>query len=155
MLQSIDALLALALANDVPLSLSVDAIQWYSTRPDVWNWWDAQLPGFSPENRMNVEWSAFDPTNATSIAWRNWGTDPADPAASQVRLLSPAPNLASTAYRAAAAQAMVPVAARIAAWLAALPPQRRSMLAYVRSVQELWQGTNFYWTRAPTTRTAR
>ena len=145
MLQSIDALLALALANDLPLSVSIDATQWYSTRPDVWNWWDAQLPGFSPENRMNVEWSAFDPTNATSIAWRNWGTDPADPAASQVRLLSPAPNLASTAYRAAAAQAMAPVAARVAAWLAALPPERRSMLAYVRSVQELWQGTNFYW----------
>jgi len=145
MLQSVDALLALSLANDLPLSLSIDATQWYSTRPDVWNWWDPQLPGFSPENRLNVEWSAFDPTNATSIAWRNWGTDPAHPAASQVRLLSPAPNFASTAYRAAAAQSMAPVAARVAAWLAALPPGRRAMLAYVRCVQELWQGANFFW----------
>ena len=144
MLKSMDALLELALANDIPVSLSIDATQWYSTRPDVWNWFNSELPGFAPENRMNVEWSAFNPLNATSIAWRNWGTDPAHPAASQVRLLSPAPNFASTAFRTAAAQSMAPVAARVAAWLAALPPERRSMLAYVRSVQELWQGTNYY-----------
>lgn len=145
MLQSVDALLALALANDLPVSLSIDATQWYSTRPDVWNWWDEALPGYNPVNRMNVEWSAYDPTNATSIAWRNWGTNPSDPAASQVRLLSPAPNFAATAYRAAAAQSMAPVAARVAAWFAALPPERRALLAYVRCTQELWQGANFFW----------
>ena len=54
MLASIDALLALALANELPLSISLDPTQWWDSRPDLWNWFDPSKPGFSPANVANV-----------------------------------------------------------------------------------------------------
>jgi hypothetical protein len=134
---STDALLALADEFSLPLAISVDATQWWTTRPDLFNWWDPAAPGFDPANVANVEWSAPTPLNATSISWRNWG--------SQFRMPTPAPNFASPAFRAAAAASMAPVASRIAAWYAALPADRKWLLGYVRATQELWVGTNYFW----------
>jgi len=136
LLLSVDALLGLALANDLPLSLSIDATQWWTTVPQLWNWWDETAPGYSPLNKANVEWTGWSPANATSISWRDWGT--------QFRMPSPAPNIAAPAYRAAAAASMAPVAARIREWYEALPTEKRYLLAYIRSTQELSIGTNFY-----------
>ena len=135
-LQSVDALLALVDANDLPLSISLDATQWWQGRPDLYNWWDPSLPGYSPENVANVEWTAPFAANATKISWRNWGA--------QFRMPTPHPNFASPLYRAAAAESLTPIAARIAAWYTALPPTRKYLLAYVRVSQETWVGTNYY-----------
>lgn len=137
MLESTDALLALALDNDLPLSLSIDATQWWQFREDLWNWYDKSRPTYNDANRYNVEWYDWDPVNATSISWRNWG--------SQFRMPSPAPNFASPAFREAAAAAMGPIAARVAAWYVSLPPSKKYLLAYVRCTQELWQGTNYFY----------
>jgi hypothetical protein len=134
---STDALLAIADQFNVPVSLSIDATQWWTTRPELWNWWNASAPGYNPANVYNVEWSGPTPANATSISWRNWGA--------QFRMPTPAPNFASPAFRGAAAASMLPVAKRVAAWYAALAPERKWMLAYVRATQELWQGTNYWW----------
>jgi hypothetical protein len=137
MLASIDALLALALANELPLSISLDPTQWWDSRPDLWNWFDPSKPGFSPANVANVEWTGPSPANATLISWRNWG--------SQFRLATPHPNFASVAFRGAAAASVTPLAARIAAWYRALPVGKKWLLAYVRATQELWVGTNYYY----------
>jgi len=135
-LASLNALLALIDANDLPLSISLDTTQWWQGRPDLWNWWDSSAPGFDPANAANVEWTAPSPANATLISWRNWG--------SQFRMPSPHPNYASPAFRAAAAESLAPLAARLSAWYAALPAERQWLLAYVRPSQELWIGTNYY-----------
>jgi len=146
MLQSLDALLlALSLTNDLPVSLSIDATQWWSMRPDVWNWGNQDLAGYDPSNINNVEWTSW-PTaegimNATSVSWRNWGTTDSNP----VRMGAAAPNLMSPAYRAACAEEMGPLAARVGDWYAALPDDKKYLLAYVRSVQELWIGTNYWY----------
>ena len=39
---------------------------------------------------------------------------------------------------------MDPLVKRIGRWYAALPSDKKYLLAYVRSTQELWTGTN-YW----------
>ena len=134
-LESVDALLALVTANDLPLSISLDPTQWWQGT-SLYNWWDPSAPGFSPANVANVEWTAPSPANATQISWRNWG--------SQMRMPTPHPNLASPAFRAAAATSVAPLAARIGNWYAALPSGKKHLLAYVRATQELWVGTNYY-----------
>jgi hypothetical protein len=136
-LQSVDALLALVDANDLPLSISLDATQWWQGRPDLFNFYDPSQPGYNPLNVNNVEWTAPFSLNATAIAWRNWG--------SQFRMPSPHPNFASPLYRAAAAASLTPIATHLAAWYDALPPTRKYLLAYVRATQETWIGTNFYY----------
>ena len=137
MLNSTDALLSLVEQFDLPLTISIDATQWWQYRPDLWNWWNTSFAGYNPENRMNVEWTAPTPANATSISWRNWG--------SQFRMPSPAPNFLSPAYQQAAAESMIPIAQRIAQWYISLPPNKKYLLGYIRCVQELWEGTNYFY----------
>ena len=137
MLASLDALLALALKNELPLSLSVDPTQWWDDRPDLWNWWSRHSPGYDPSNVANVEWFGPSPDNATLISWRNWGQ--------QFRMGTPHPNFASAAFREAAAASVSPLAARIAAWYRALPAGKKWLLASVRATQELWVGTNYFY----------
>ena len=134
---SLNALLALVDSNDLPLSISLDTTQWWQGRPDLWNWFNGSAPGYSPANVANVEWFGPAPSNATLISWRNWG--------SQFRMTTPHPNFASPAFRAAAAESLAPLAARLAEWYAALPAERRWLLAYVRPAQELAIGTNYYY----------
>lgn len=135
-LASLDRMLALAEANDLPFSISLDPTQWWQGRPDLFNWFDAAAPGYDPANVKNVEWTGPSPANATAISWRNWG--------SQFRMPTPHPNYASPAFREAAAAALTPLAARIAEWFAGLAPEKKYLLAYVRASQELWIGTNYY-----------
>jgi hypothetical protein len=65
--------LRLAQLTDTPIVVQLDGEQWWANRPDLWNWWDESLPGFSPANRENVEWFGWSPDQALRIAWRNWG----------------------------------------------------------------------------------
>jgi hypothetical protein len=47
---------ATARAHDLAVMLSFDFhIQWCS-RPDLWNWFDTNQPGYKAANRRNVEW---------------------------------------------------------------------------------------------------
>jgi hypothetical protein len=60
-------------------------------------------------------------------------------------MYTPAPNFASSAFRQAAADGMLPLVKEIAAWYSALPSDKKYLLAYVRSTQELWQGANYWY----------
>ena len=136
-LAALDAARALALANDLPIVVTFDALEFWQGRPDLWNWWNSSLPGFDPANALNVEWTGPSPGNATRIAWCNWGA--------QFRKV-PHPNLNSPAFRAAAAAAVRPFAARVADWLATTlaPAGKQALLAGVKVAWEAWIGTNFF-----------
>ena len=144
MLQQVDAFLALSIANDLPVSMSIDATQWWEKAEHLWNWWNASRPEtFNPANVQNVEWTGWNASTATKISWRNWGSQfriTADPG-----FYVPPPNFASPAFRAAAAEAMLPLVERIAEWYQKLPANKKFLLAYVRSTQELWMGTNYFY----------
>ena len=135
-LASLDNLLALAEANDLPVLVSVDPFEFWTGAPQLWNFWNSSMPGYDPANRLNVEWTGPSPANATAISWCDWGSQFRKP---------PGPNLASAAFRAAAAAAMQPLLARLAAWHASLAPARRQyLLAGVKPSWEAWIGTNYF-----------
>ncbi len=134
---SLETLLTLSLANDLPIVVTIDPFEFWAGAPQLFNWYDPLSPGFDPENAANVEWAGPSPQNATAIAWCNWGA--------QFRKV-PHPNLASPAFRAAAAAAVRPFAARLAAWLRGTlaPLGREDLLAGVKVSWEAWLGTNFF-----------
>lgn len=136
-LASLNALLALSEANDLPVVVAVDPFEFWTGRPDLYNWWNASLPGFSDANRANVEWTGPTAANATAIAWANWGAQFRKP---------PHPNLASPAFRAAGAAAVRPLAARLAAWFTEtlVPSGREHLLAAMKVSWEAWVGTNYF-----------
>src|SRR3546814_9322002 len=73
----------------IPIVLEMEGINYWQDRPDLWNWWMPDKPGYDPENRKNVEWSSWSTEDAVKVGWRNWG--------SQHRVL-PMPNLSSPEY---------------------------------------------------------
>ena len=44
MLAELDTFLALSLANDLPVSMSIDATQWWGQAEHLWNFWNASRP---------------------------------------------------------------------------------------------------------------
>jgi hypothetical protein len=44
----------------------------WSNRPDLWNWFDPNKPGYNPDNRRNVEWFGWDGPPAKA-RYLNWG----------------------------------------------------------------------------------
>lgn len=121
-LACIKTMLSLATSNDLPVVLHLDGVNWWSARPDLWNWWDSSTTGYSPQNRTNVEWSDWGESNAVMIGWRNWG--------SQIRV-SPHPNLASPAFLAAQYAKLKALIPPIMDWYRGLAPARRYLLAGV------------------------
>jgi hypothetical protein len=45
---------------DVALMLHFDFHLAWKSRPDLWNWFDPNKPGYNPANRDNVEWFGWD-----------------------------------------------------------------------------------------------
>ncbi len=58
--------------NDLAVMLHFDFHVDWQCRPDLWNWFDPQKPGFNPENRRNVEWFGWDGPPAR-VRYLNWG----------------------------------------------------------------------------------
>jgi hypothetical protein len=58
--------------QNVAVMLHFDFHLFWQSRPDLWNWFDPNLPGFDPENKGNVEWHGWDgPPN--KVHYLNWG----------------------------------------------------------------------------------
>ncbi len=133
--QSLRRMLEAAEQADVPVLVTLDGQNWWQTRPDLWNWWDPALPGFSEANRHNVEWTGWGPEHAIKISWRNWGR--------QLRV-RPAPNLASPTFLAEhwkGYDALIPV---ILEWYRRLPPERRYLFGGVKLGWEASINVNAY-----------
>ena len=54
-------LLTLCEEHELAVIVQLDGEQWWKARPDLWNWWDKERPGYDPANAANVEWSGWGP----------------------------------------------------------------------------------------------
>lgn len=128
--------LSLSLKTNTPVLVKLDGEQWWQNRPDLWNWWDPELPGYDPNNRNNVEWRWWEPEYAIKIAWRNWGR--------QLRVLPP-PNLMSPAYRNACHEAMDQLMPIVLDWYKALPEDKKYLFIGLNLGWESSIGMNAYY----------
>jgi len=135
-LAEVKEFLSLAERYEVPVVVQLDGEQWWEGRPDLWNWWDTQRPGFDSANRANVEWCGWGPEHALKIAWRNWGE--------QIRVLPP-PNLMSPRYRSACHAEMSALMPLIVDWWKALPEEKRHLLIGVKIGWESSIGVNAFY----------
>lgn len=117
----------------LPIIVQLDGEQWWQGRPDLWNWWDENKPGYNPENRKNVEWTNWTSDSAVKIGWRNWGR--------QLRVL-PMPNLMSSAYREACHVEMEKLVPIIMDWWNSLPQEKKYLLVGVKIGWESAIGVN-------------
>ena len=63
---------AAAREQDMAVMLHFDCHLAWKNRPDLWNWFDAEKPGYDVDNRYNVEWHGWDgPPN--KVRYLNWG----------------------------------------------------------------------------------
>ena len=125
--------LSLSEQFEIPVIVQLDVEQWWGNRPDLWNWWDKNKPGYNPENRKNVEWTSWASGSAVKIGWRNWGR--------QLRVL-PMPNLMSPAYRAACHVEMKKLGTIVMNWWKALPKEKKYLLVGVKVGWESAIGVN-------------
>lgn len=134
--RSTTALLAAAQASGVPVLIGLDGQNWWSERPDLWNWWDPGAPGYAPENRFSVEWFGWGPQFAVRGGWRNWGSQ---------RRVAPAPNLADPRFRAEHVlkyEVLIPIIRR---WYEALPADQRYLFGGVKVGWEACPHINAYY----------
>ena len=80
---------ATARAHDLAVMLSFDFHIHWRSRPDLWNWFDTNQPGYKAANRRNVEWFGWDGPPAKT-RYLNWGV---------AERIAPPPCLTSAAYR--------------------------------------------------------
>jgi hypothetical protein len=135
-LEFLDRLLSMSETNDLPVALGLDPFQFWSSRPDLWNWFDPNSPGYDPKNIENVEWASWSSVNATTIAWRDWG--------SQFRV-PPHPNLSSPKVLAAYLKALDPVVEKVGVWYKSLPASKKYLLAWIKVTWEVCISQNFYY----------
>ncbi len=128
--------LSLAERYETPIVVQLDGEQWWGARPDLWNWWDPERPGYDPGNRQNVEWSGWGPEHAMKIAWRNWGR--------QLRVLPP-PNFMSVRYREACNEEMRILIPLILRWWGQLPEDKRHLLIGIKLGWESAIGVNSFY----------
>ena len=134
--QSLQRFLALSEETGIPVLVNFDGMNWWEARPDLWNWWDPEQPGYNPGNRYNVEWTGWGPENAVMIGWRNWG--------SQIRV-APMMNMASPAVIAAHQDALRRLLPIVAAWYAHLPRERKWLLGGVKLGHEASLSVNAFY----------
>jgi len=135
-IKQLQGFLRLARESQMPVVVQLDGENWWGARPELWNWWDASRAGFSPSNRLNVEWTSWSPDDAIKLAWRNWGR--------QIRVLPP-PNLMSPAYRKACDDEMRVLIPLVLDWWKALPADQRHLLVGIKLGWESSIGVNAWY----------
>jgi hypothetical protein len=118
-----------------PILVQIDLEHWWEARPDLWNWWNPEKPGYNPANRENVERTGWPLDTALKIAWRNWG--------SQIRVLPP-PNLASPRYTAACREEIRRLIPVVMDWHAQLPKEKKNLLVGIKLGHETSIGVNAF-----------
>lgn len=134
--KSLNNFLKLSRETNVPILINLDGLNWLEARPDLWNWWDPDQPGYNPDNKKNVEWAGWDNSTAVKISWRNWG--------SQLRVL-PAPNIMSPAIMSAQTSALNRLIPPIVKWYKSLPADKKYLLGGVKLGHETSIGVNAYY----------
>lgn len=125
--------LELSVKYDMPIVVQFAGINWWDARPDLWNWWDPDLPGYDPDNKYNVEWTDWNPDSAVKIGWRNWGR--------QLRVL-PMPNLSSPDYKEACQHELMKLIPIVMEWYQKLPPNKKHLFIGIKLGHESSIGVN-------------
>lgn len=120
----------------VPVLIVLDGQNWWENRPELWNWWDPDSPGYDPANVENVEWTGWDASSAVKIGWRNWGR--------QLRV-APAQNIMSPKVLQATLEPMKALLEIVEAWRQALPPERAHLFGGVKLGWEASIGYNAFY----------
>jgi hypothetical protein len=128
--------LSLSVKYDIPVIVQLDGEQWWGARPDLWNWWEPEHPGFDTSNRQNVEWFGWGPEHALKIAWRNWGK--------QIRVLPP-PNFMSPRYRTACHDEMRLLIPLVLRWWNRLPKEKKHLFVGIKLGWESAIGVNSFY----------
>lgn len=118
---------------EVPIFICLSSFVMNEARPDIWNWWDPDAPGFNPDNVNNVEWSGWTAGSAVKIGWLNWG--------SQMRL-KPMPNLMSPVFRSELKTAFDTLGGIVKEWYDELPEDKKWLLIGFRTTDEVAIGIN-------------
>ena len=134
--ESLTNLLAASLVTGVPVMVALDGQNWWEERPELWNWWDPESPGYNPSNVLNVEWAGWSPSEAVKIGWRNWGI--------QIRV-APAPNLASPRFLEANSTALKQIIPVVVDWYNSLPAEKKFLFAGLKLGWEASIGYNAYY----------
>jgi hypothetical protein len=129
-------LLYAARAAQMPVLINLDAVNWWGGRPDLWNFFDPNQPGYDPANVDNVEWIGPTPDDAPRVYWRNWGA--------QIRVATPIPNFGSPKFRAAIEDVMSVLVPHIRGFVDGLAPDERYLYAGTIIGTELAIGVNHY-----------
>lgn len=135
LIDCLQKLLHTSLESGVPIMIALDGQNWWEERPDLWNWWDPDNPGYNPANVFNVEWAGWSPALAVKGGWRNWGT--------QIRV-APAPNIASPQFLAENRKALELLLPVIKKWCTDLPAEKQYLFAGLKVGWETGIGYNAY-----------
>lgn len=128
--------MATAVEADVPIFICLDGQNWWQSRPDLWNWWDPTLPGFTPDNRVNVEWTDWGPEHAIRISWRNWGR--------QIRI-RPAQNIFAPRVQSEVHDKLAACTRLIVAWVRQLPKDKQYLFGGIKVGWEASINVNAYY----------
>src|SRR5579863_792247 len=134
--ESLRNFLRVAADTATPIVVQLDFDNWWEARPDLWNWWNTNAPGFNPENRNNVEWTGWSADQAVKIAWRNWGR--------QLRVLPP-PNFSSPKYIAACREQIRLLVPVVMDWYEKLPKSEKYIFIGLKIGHESSIGLNAYY----------
>lgn len=125
--------LEMAEDHSIPIVLEMEGINYWQARPDLWNWWMPDKPGYDIDNKKNVEWSSWSADDAVKVGWRNWG--------SQHRVL-PMPNLSSPAYLEACETELKRLIPIVLDWWKELPEDKKYLLVGIQLGVEISIGAN-------------
>jgi len=104
--------------NNVPVVIRLMGDRFWDNRPDLWNWWAPDQPGYNPENIKNVEWYGWGKEHAIKMTWVKWGPGRFIP-------LTPGPNLASPTFIAANKKELDVLVPILVNWYRNLPDDRK------------------------------
>jgi hypothetical protein len=132
-----DKLCRIAEQTEMPILFGLDGFAWWRGRPDLWNWWDSTLPGYSPSNIDNVEWTSWDSNDAVRFGWRNWGTP--------FKLAEPHPNIMSRKFIEANKEALKELVPIIKDWHQKLSSSKQYLFAGIKLGWETGIGSQYYY----------
>jgi hypothetical protein len=131
------AMLDGARESKLPVVVNLDTVSWWARRPDLWNFFDPEEPGYDPANIDNVEWIGPTGEGAPQVYWRNWG--------SQIRVATPIPNISSPKLRAEIGDVLDRVLPRISEFRDELADDEQYRFGGVIIGTELAIGVNHYY----------
>ncbi len=129
-------------ASGVPVFFALDGLNYWSSRPDLWRWWDdGSGKSFDPSNKANVEWFSWNQNDAVKNGWRHWGHP-------SIRV-EPQPNIASAAVIKANTDALGELVPIIYDWYTQLPEEKKHLLAGVKVGWETGIGAATFYPKTP------